>query len=743
MAVNLPAMYWGMGATPIAGFSQAIIKDAPLAGNDTLELTLASSALPATLPEYIRVDGFGAFYLTRRTTSADAPGAVKLDAVKRDNRGAELAAAILAFLQDNGIDAATLVRTPVLRRWELLASRPAIGNRNDQHGIQSLVAQQILDKGATPSLDTLRRGLQARGFTLIEGAFNDSLITGTGISIVPLEFNRNGVDGDGNPVVKSIANYPIRNHVQPLVSALDRRLEFGLLGETIGGGADADSDSAFAVHLGNYDRFNYGVIALEQRRYSELLTSETATARIAYDTGVKVGDIVRDGDMRDWRVTGATHRLDARDTYQTELRLARHYTPTTAQIRRGSPPPYATTAPHLGFLPAAPSISLVSELLRRDGNILQLAPIGGVAVLRISPPQGNQVGKPYLKLQVDDQVGNATRRYVFDMNGAKPHMDLRFVALGDAGEHSFTARYINNEGAGGGATLPVTVTGGRPASLRPVLLTAEDAAAMQAPGGLFGAAIERALSQRTRTLLDSLSDADIDIDNLPQFVIDAPAPTPETQTLIIGRDGVGAPTDILFANRDRVNSSEWFLSGNINYWDTQSPTAGAGDAYILFYAPIIPMGNQRTSIKAQYQIGRTKSGLSDADVVVLSDIDWSGWRDWRAGATPTLRGTNITPNPAPQQDAPDAHSSQTWRLTLNVGANGVIGGARGQISPFVRFSFQAIVVDESGNEVGVGGQTYSTKAIYAPQWTGAHYQPDGALRPEFAEGGSNELRFIG
>ena len=733
MPIDMPTIDWGgdRAAIPRGAINFFRLTDNPLVGNDKLTLSVAASALPAALPAFVRVSGFGDFYLTKQTTSASEPGLVSFDASKRDNRGAALAKTILDFLQGNGIDAITLLRTPAFRRWAILATRSPVRGRTDRQGIQWLIAQQILGKGATPNLDTLRRGLIERGLTLLEGDYADYAVPNTGLSVVPLEFNRNGDDADGNEIVKALpARTAIDDHQQPLWDALETRIEFNARGEALAGGAAADSEVAFTAHIGNFDRVNYGVIALEMRRYVALQTSERARAVIPFDATIRIGDIVSDSQRREWRVASAHHTLDMNGgKYETRLALARRHKPTEAQIRAGSPPPFDTSAPRLETLPNPPSIAALTSSAYYDPP-LELADVGGAALISLTPSDSR--GKPIrqLELEVQHAVPTPVHKYHFDHDGFNPVLDLRIFDLRGGIEYTFGARAHNEFGASEYARATFTPTALPPVLGNPVLLTGGDAYALHDPDGMVGGAVSKAIEQRIGASVRPYTDPD----DRTQALLDIPHSIGQSQTFIIGNTGQEAISNTAIASR-----LDPFLSV---FGITLIPRTRSEVIYAL--VNLNPRGTRYTGVEAQYRTGAASAPASDADIA------WDSWQDWRVDASPPPRGTSQSPNPEPLNAADDATSDTAWQFILRIDEQGIGGttGLTGVQRPYLATRFRAVSRDADGNRVGDAGAWVTLNTIDMRQWGGGatgyprHYSNAGILLYEYSADGSNALAFL-
>lgn len=714
--LNLPAFYWGAGTTAITNYAQFSLHDQPLAANDTLRITIANEAIPATLPGYIRVTGFGNYYLQSRTTDAAVPGVTTFEGSRKALGGTDTAAAILDYLQGSGIPRTILFSYGSHGRWEYLATRqaeiPADGDLElDIYGIQWLIAQKILDKGSTPNLATLRRGLLENGLMLLEGDHNGSMIPGTGLSIVPLEYNRGGVDADGNPVIRALpAGTIISRHKEPLVDALSRKMSVSVQNETLSGGT-----GGYAEHLGNFERVAYGVIALEQRRYVELLTGETAEARIQFDASYKVGDVVRDGAMRQWRVAGANHDFGG-NSYFTSLSLVRHYAPTREQIRQHSPAPFNTETPRIGELPDAPAVSIEPSYVDSAGVTRLVSGVGGALRIRVTATSNR--GKPlneyrvriYDNLAAVDFGGNII--FISDpvhdtrvaYSGVQPTLEIRYSDLAPV-QHTIVATAINEFGEG-----PYYGVQGTPVAQAPIMLnalpfTGRDAGAFHAPDGMVGGTISKVIEQRLRAATRSHSG--LAILRLINGYRHAPK---DTRTINVG--GVGSERLVDYIQEQGDEGIIWGFLPNSFFIFQARP-------YLTVFATLIPRGATQYAVRGQYRLGLPKGGREVNAVESDDDIDWdAAWKDWSNADPPP--GLRFDPNPNPIDAADDSHTAASWQFSIATNINGVYGRNLDPTTPprryFMAMRFRAVVLDDAGNPTGTPGDWLTLNTIVIPDW---------------------------
>ena len=737
LPTTLPTFRWSGAAavTPIGNFSELTIVDKPLSGQDEIAFAIADAAIPAALPASVILGGFGEYYLTRRIRDAATPGVSVFAAKKRVNYGAEAVAAVLAFLQGNGIGDLVLTRTPAFRRWQVLATRTPIGNRLDRHGLQWLIAQQLKDKGSTPSLDTLRRELLKRGLMLVEGSITGYAIPNYPLSILPLEVSPRGNDADGKPITRALpAGTFIGQRNETLVDPLTRRLEFRALGESLSGGS-----AGFAEDLGNFARVNYGVIALEQRRYFELQTSETAEAAFDYDATWRVGDIAVDGDMQSWRVTGARHSLNmTSQTVRTTLQLAKRYTPSEADIRKGSPDPFNTESPRLEARPDPPIVGTIAAVDNELGRrVITTTAVGGAAWLLIRP--GSNKGKPirFIKVVVlegaisgDSIAGQLIVHHdQFVFNGFKPFVEVRYLGL-DSIKYTFQVTAINEFGESAPANVEYTPGSRAPALYPPVALTGGDAYALHAPDGMVGAAATRALEQRIGAIgatqaatTDAITDTFV---NYPQ--------SSDTQLFIVGESGRTGVVDTAIARP---------LTSNQRVFGVPVPLRVNRDNYLIAFASFNARGS-RAIMQAQYRVGDASDPKS------VSDVNWSAWKDLSSMASPPPRGTHEDPNPVifVPRGIPGLEGS--YQFVLRIDYQGVTreGSPIPTEKPYLQLQFRLQPVGRTTPFRPEGSPTewVTLKAIDTRQWTGAithvrHYDNDGYLKSYYATG-DNALTFL-
>ena len=707
--LGLPTFYFGSAAQAVAErhIVAFTITDKPLSANDELSITLDNAAYPHDFPgeRYMRVTGFGDYYFDTRMQDEDLPGVSTLKATRRNYFGADAATKVLTFLENNGIRLPFLTRTPALRRWNTMATRPPVVSEDgeipdDPRGFQRLVAQQMNDKGSTPNLDQLRRGLIERGLMLIEGNHNGGFVdldgVGNGLSVVALEYNRNGEDADGNEIVKNLpSGTAIRGHNEPLIPALSRRLEFSALGEIIGAGAhDAD-------HLGNFDRVNYGVIALEQRRYHDLLTQETASADIDYDTGYKVADIVRDAQMRQWRITGAQH-VYADSVFETKLDLTRRFTPTAEQLRENSPPPFNARAVRLEELPTAPTVTEVATLTDINGEF-QTADVGGAMAFEVAPT--DDAGKPIrsVRLHIVNADGEVVRNDEVPFNGYQPTLQARYLGM-SAEAHTINASYVNEYGTSPPTPILLTPSSQPPILLDPLLLTTLDnQAAQNQPDGLLGAAGSKAVRQRLAASVRRGAYDDTDMS--PRFRRALTARNTLTLLFEAELDAVGLYIPQFSPLESFVGLIRWLSEDDLF------------TAYVVAFVNVNSRGTKRVAARGQYRVGTAIGGTVESD----ADITWQPWQNWGNGNRP--RGTLTSPNPVPLSGEETASSDTDWVFVMHIGGLGVNGAgqslsAHSIENPFISMRFWAASVDQNGNEVGspTDDQYVYIKTINCRHW---------------------------
>ena len=726
-----PALTIGGARIPSAAIISMSIADKPLTRDDQVAIALLTSALPDPLPAACEVDGFGEFTFTAREDGGDDnPEVARLTAKKQTALGSQAAQAILDALRNN-----ELIRTnQVFIRWHFLATRAGVPVFRDgttylefdqTNGVQRLISQWLSERGGAPDIATLQRELPKRGYMIIEGEVSGYAIGDLGFSVVPLGYERGGE-------VKRLPDGAVfGKRVLPLANALQRPLEFGVQGEIVRGGAAGDDGAA--VHIGDFERANYGVIAMEMRRYYDLLTGETTSVTLPYAARYRVADAVLDRAGREWRVAGVYHAPIGGAT--TRLDLVRRHSPSNADISRHSPPPFDRLAASNLRLQSLPAIPVINPLIsvRSGSETIALSDVGGAAAVRIQ--SYNALGKPHTGVIVSvvraaDSV--VARRQQFPLNGIEPILEARFLGLPGNRDYQIQASLLNEYGTGAVGGVDARPVVGAPAMTQPIALTARDADALTDGGRMLGAAADIMLADR-QTASASPGIADSPSQRFAAADVEDAAMTRMYISTNEGRRGASASFSGR-GTRAAAQSLPGIVRPLVGFLARAGPGGGVGanDARLLVYVAIDAAGNERVAARGQYRIGS-----ASGQVTRKGDVQWGGWQDWRD--TPVdrrPRGTDETPNPYPvgADGGAAATNSLTWLFALNIGRGGVRGGQPTDM-PYLDMQFRAVVVDESGADVAGAGNTSSwrpMRALDMRQWQDGggnsirHYEDDGS-----------------